>query len=72
MCRQAEIQKYFIGDARRRGYSTHKLIMDNKGHKYKNIIASLLSGKRIGKDIPRAITLNANKIDYVHWDPKSL
>jgi len=28
----------------------------------------LLSGKRIGKVIPRTVTLNDNKIDYVHWD----
>jgi len=26
-------------------------------------------GKRIGKDvIPRTMTLNDNKIDYIHWD----
>jgi len=42
--------------------------MSNKGHKYKNIIASLLSGKRIGKSIPHTVTLNDNKIDYVYWD----
>jgi len=51
-------------NAHKRGYSTHNPIMGNKGHKYKSIIASLMSGKRIGKDISRAVTLN--KIDYVH------
>jgi len=44
----------------------HNLIMGYKGHKNKNIIILLLSGRRIGKDIPLAMTLNNNKIDYVH------
>jgi len=42
--------------------------MDNKRHKYKSIVALLLSGKRIGKGIPRTVTLNDNKIDYSYWD----
>jgi len=46
--------------------------MGNKGHKYKSpprtIIAPLLSSKRVGRGIPRTVTLNDNKIDYVHWD----
>jgi len=47
--------------------------MNNKVHKYKSIIAPLLSGKRIKKNVPRAVTLNDNKIDYVHWkDPNEL
>jgi len=31
--------------------------MGNKGHKYKSIIAPLLSSKRIGRGIPRTVTL---------------
>jgi len=42
-------------------------VMGNKGHKYKSIIAPLLS-KRVGRGISRTVTLNDNKIDYVHWD----
>jgi len=45
----------------------HNPIMDNKGYKYKSIIVPLLSGKRVGKGIPRIMTLK-DKIDYVHWD----
>jgi len=48
-------------------HSTHNPIMDNKGHKYKNIIA-LLSDKGIEKGISHTVTLNDNKMDYVHWD----
>jgi len=42
--------------------------MSNKGHKYKSIITPLLSSERVGRGIPRNVTLNDNKIDYVHWD----
>jgi len=28
----------------------------------------LLSSKRVGRGIPRTVTLNDDKIDYVHWD----
>jgi len=49
----ADKQKYkknlLATNAHRRGYSMHNLIMGNKGHKYKSIIAPLLSDKRIGK-----------------------
>jgi hypothetical protein len=55
-------------NAHRRGHSMHNPILGNRGHKYKNIIASLLSGKKVGKGIPRAMTLNDNKTDYIHWD----
>jgi len=51
-------------NAHRRGHSSHNPIMGNKGHKYKSIIAPLLSGKRIRK----GVTLHDNKINYVHWD----
>jgi len=53
-------------NAHRRGYSMHNPIMGNKGHKYKSIIAPLLSSKRVGRGISRTVTLNDNKIDYVH------
>jgi len=70
ICTNADNQKYksilLATNAHRRGHSTHNPIMGNKGHKYKSIIASLLSDKRIGKGIPH--TLNDNKIDYIHWD----
>jgi len=49
----------------RRSNSTHNPIMGNKRHKYKSIIAPLLSCKKIGKG---TVTLNNNKIDCVHWD----
>ena len=46
--------------------------MDSKGYKYKNIIASLVSGKKVGinreVDLPRTMTQNDNKIGYIHWD----
>jgi len=42
--------------------------MDNKRHKYKSIIAPLLSSKRVGRGISRTVTLNNNKIDYkIDW-----
>ena len=46
--------------------------MDSKGYKYKNIIAPLVSGKKVGTgitkrvDLPRTMTLNDNKIDYIY------
>ena len=48
--------------------------MDSKGYKYKNIIAPLMLGKKVGTeinkrmDLLRTMTLNDNKIDYIHWD----
>jgi len=48
--------------------------MSSKGYKYKNIIAPLVSGKKVETGInkrmnlPRMMTLNDNKIDYIHWD----
>jgi len=46
--------------------------MGSKGYKYKNIIAPLVSDKKIGTginksvDLPRTMTLNDNKT--IHWD----
>lgn len=53
-------------NAHRIDYNEHKPIKSNKGYKYKNIIAPLLKG--VGKGMPCVVTLNDNKIDYVHWD----
>ncbi|KAL6268030.1 hypothetical protein P5V15_001112 [Pogonomyrmex californicus] len=62
-------------NAHRRGHSTYNPIMGNKGYKYINIIAPLVSTyKKSSKksadigNIPSAMKLNDNKIDYVHWD----
>lgn len=52
-------------NAHRRGYNIYNLIMSNRGHKYMNIIKPLLPEKKLEK-IPRTMTLNDNKIDYVH------
>ncbi|XP_070529942.1 uncharacterized protein [Cardiocondyla obscurior] len=54
-------------NAHKRDYNSQNQVKSNKGHKYKNIIAPVLS-KKIGQGIPYAVTLNNNKIDYVHWD----
>jgi len=52
-------------------------VKSNKGHKYKNIIALLLvyhrtsgtnTGSGIGTNIPSAVRLTDNEMDYVHWD----
>ncbi|KYN27634.1 hypothetical protein ALC57_02975 [Trachymyrmex cornetzi] len=49
-------------------------LLSNRGYKYKHIIAPLMSmtpkkqSKKSGKGLPRAMTLNDNAIDYVHWD----
>jgi len=65
ICTNADKQKSILlaTNAHRRGYSTHNAIMGNEGHKYKNIIALLLSSKRVDRGIPRTVTLNYNKID---------
>ncbi|XP_011858847.1 PREDICTED: uncharacterized protein LOC105556369 [Vollenhovia emeryi] len=53
-------------NAHRRDHNMHNPVNSNKGHKYRNIIAPLLKGVREG--MPCTVTLNNNKIDYVHWD----
>ncbi|KYQ47055.1 hypothetical protein ALC60_13930 [Trachymyrmex zeteki] len=61
-------------NAYRRGHSADSQILGNKRYKYKNIIAPLVLDKKVGtginkrSDIPRAMTLNDNNIDYIHWD----
>ncbi|XP_071570613.1 uncharacterized protein [Temnothorax nylanderi] len=67
-----DMQKYksilLMTNAHKRNHDAHARLNGNRGYKYRNIIAPLISGKKAGKGIPRAMTLNGNKIDYVHWD----
>ncbi|KYM94613.1 hypothetical protein ALC62_14755 [Cyphomyrmex costatus] len=56
-------------NAHRRSHNADNPILGNKGYKYKNIIAPIVSSKiQVGTGIPLAMTLNDNKIDYVYWD----
>ncbi|KYN29370.1 hypothetical protein ALC57_01189 [Trachymyrmex cornetzi] len=61
-------------NAHRRGHSPSNQVMGSKGYKYKNIIAPLVLDKKVGTginkrvDLPRTMTQNDNKIDYIHWD----
>lgn len=71
-----DLQKYksilITTNAHRRYGNVKQPVLGNKGLKYKDIIAPLF-GKKFGKGIPSAMTLNNNKIDYVHWnDPNEL
>lgn len=62
-------------NAHRRDHSALNPILGNRGYKYKNIIAPLLSDekKRVGRGLPRTMALTDNDIDYVHWnDPNEL
>ncbi|KYQ47199.1 hypothetical protein ALC60_13782 [Trachymyrmex zeteki] len=48
-------------------------LLSNRGYKYKHVIEPLMSitpkkQKKSGKGLLRAMTLNDNAIDYVHWD----
>ena len=55
-------------------YKHHSQEMSNREYKYKYVIAQLMSitpkkqKKKSGKELPHAMTLNDNGIDYVHWD----
>jgi len=57
-------------NAHRRGHSSSNQVMDSKGYKYKSIIVLLMSRKKVGinkkVDLSRMMTLNDNKIDYIH------
>ena len=61
-------------NAHKRNYDVQGHLKSNRGYKYKQIIAPLMSlelkktksGR--GVSIPRTMTLTDNKIDYVHWD----
>ncbi|KYN22042.1 hypothetical protein ALC57_05569, partial [Trachymyrmex cornetzi] len=61
-------------NAHRRGHSPSNQVMGSMGYKYKNVIAPLVLDKKVGTrinkraNLPRTMTLNDNKIDYIHWD----
>ncbi|KYN23132.1 hypothetical protein ALC57_04456 [Trachymyrmex cornetzi] len=61
-------------NAHKRDHSPSNQVMGSKGYKYKNTIAPMVSDKKVGTginkraDLPRTMTLNDNKIDYIHWD----
>ncbi|EZA61635.1 hypothetical protein X777_11758 [Ooceraea biroi] len=60
-----------VMNAYRRDHSARGQVKSNKGHKYKYVIAPLLATEpktKSGRGLPRAMTLNDNAIDYVHWD----
>ncbi|EZA56770.1 hypothetical protein X777_03235 [Ooceraea biroi] len=70
-----DLEKYrsmlLVTNAYRRDHSARGQVKSNRGHKYKYIIAPLLSTEpktKSGRGLPRAMTLNDNAIDYVHWD----
>jgi len=49
----------------------HDRVRGNRGYKYKHVIAPLMSiepKKKSRRGLPRAMILNDNAIDYVHWD----
>lgn len=76
---EADMYKYknilLATNAHKRDGNKYMPVLSNRGYKYKFIIAPLISGKKAGRgiNIPRAMTLNDNKIDYVHWnDPNEL
>jgi len=79
ICTDDDVQTYrsilLTTNAHRRGHSPSNQVMNSKGYKYKNIIALLMLSKKVGTvginkrvDLPRMMTLNDNKIDYIHWD----
>ncbi|KYN27441.1 hypothetical protein ALC57_03150, partial [Trachymyrmex cornetzi] len=63
-----------IENAHKHKHDSQGRLLSNRGYKYKHIIAPLMSmtpkkqSKKSGKGLPRAMTLNDNAIDYVHWD----
>jgi len=68
--RRTDIQEY---SANNKLISVDNQVLGNRGHKYKNIIAPLMSDKKVRTGLPRAMTLNDNKINYIHWnDPNKL
>jgi hypothetical protein len=79
-CTEEDKQTYknilLTTNAHRREHKPSGQILSNKGHKYKFVIAPLFSQglpKKSGKSLPRAMMLNDNVIDYVHWnDPNEL
>ncbi|EZA47752.1 hypothetical protein X777_15519 [Ooceraea biroi] len=70
-----DLRKYrrmlLVTNAYRRDHSPRAQVKSNRGHKYKCITAPLLLSEpttKCGRGLPRAMTLNDNAIDYVHWD----
>lgn len=53
-------------NAHKRKHDMHMQVKSNRGPKYVDIIAPMLTGA--GEGMPSTVTLNNNKIDYVHWD----
>ncbi|KYM93995.1 hypothetical protein ALC62_15391 [Cyphomyrmex costatus] len=83
ICTDDDVQTYksilLTTNAYRRGHNAGNQVLGNKRHKYKNIIAPLVLGKKLGTgikkklDLPYAMSLTDNRIDYVHWhDPNEL
>jgi len=80
VCTEDDKQKYknmlLTSNAHRYNHDPHDRVQGNREYKYKHVIAPLMSTepkKKSGKGLPRAMTLNDNAIDYVHWDdPKEL
>ncbi|KYM95695.1 hypothetical protein ALC62_13661 [Cyphomyrmex costatus] len=78
ICTDDDVQTYksilLTTNAYQRGHNAGNQVLGNKGHKYKNIIAPLVLGKKLGTgikkklDLPCAMSLTDNRIDYVHWD----
>ncbi|KYM99642.1 hypothetical protein ALC62_09610 [Cyphomyrmex costatus] len=78
ICTDDDVQTYksilLTTNAYRRGHNAGNQVLGNKGHKYKNIIAPLVLGKKVGTgikkkfDLPCVMSLTDNRIDYVHWD----
>ncbi|KYN16037.1 hypothetical protein ALC57_11721 [Trachymyrmex cornetzi] len=78
ICTDDDVQTYrsilLTTNVHRHGHSPSNQVMGSKGYKNKNIIAPLVSDKKVGTgiskrvDLPRTITLNDNKINYIHWD----
>jgi len=73
ICMEDDKQKYksmlLTTNAHRYNHDPHDCIRGNRG--YKHVIAPLMSiepKKKFGRGLLRAMTLNDNVIDYVHWD----
>ncbi|XP_011859191.1 PREDICTED: uncharacterized protein LOC105556710 [Vollenhovia emeryi] len=75
-----DLQKYksilLATNMYKRNYNVKGQKLGTKGYKYNHIITPLVSDEGIktrsktksGKGLPRAMTLNNNASDYVHWD----
>ncbi|XP_071574666.1 uncharacterized protein [Temnothorax nylanderi] len=64
-----DMQKYksmlLMTNTHKCNHDAHARLNGNRGYKYRYIIAPLISGKKAGKGIPRAMTLSDNKIDHI-------